>query len=992
MKIIKITLITLISLILLLIVGLVAAVHLIDINRHHDRIAQVVYDQTGRTLSIEGDFEWGLWPELYLKGGPLSLGNAPGFDREPFFHLESFHFSVTTWPLRRSEVHLQTLQVAGLQLNLERNQEGIGNWEDLAAEPDPAPAARPHKKKDPGAGLPFAALALGGIQIDRVNVNWYDQASGQQAHISDLRLTVGALQFGEPMQLELEFTAASNQPELEVAANAQATLLYDLNAGRYAIKPLQAAATFSGPTVPGEQTTMTLHTLLNLDTETSRAKLEDFRLQGLGTLVQAQLAMHDLEAGIPGCQGEVTVEVADLVELLEVFDSPLGRQLTAVQDRSINLATEFTVDPQQGRIMVPKLTAKLLGTTVRGRLEADNIYSDQPEVLGGIRAEGSDLPALLAIAARLQPGADQQALSRALAGLRDRGLLAEATFNSEGADIVVPHLHLRALATELTVNGRVSKLDAELPALDGQARLAGRDLPLLLKVASAFQGGPTAQTDDGPPPGAELWALADRIAAARRHSFNLSTGFSAEPDLQRLSIDNLSAAILGLEAQMDLAARNLLSEPDFKLALSLAPFNPRQLLPILEVELPDTADPRTLTSLQLKAEIDGTPERFTVKPLRLVLDDTSIGGEVTVHDLARQDLAFKIEVDAIDLDRYLPPESEEQPVTPETAAAGTALLPVELLRELLLEGELKVGELKVSGLRVSNFMMQARARDGEIRVAPLQAALYQGEMDSTINIDARGEQPQLQTTNRLRGVRIGPLLRDLTQEQEKIRGRADISYELTTRGNELDEFKANLNGKAELSFQDGEVVGINLGRLLRQTTALIERRTFAADEQAVTDFTTLSGSARITNGLVSNQDLRMMSPLLRVTGEGTANLVSEEIDYLLTAAVVATAEGQEGAELDALQGLVVPIRISGTFENPTFRPSLDGAAQAKLQENLRRLQDRLQQEGRRALEDLLGVPLDRPDRKDPEAPSPQQQLEEELEERLRDELRRRLRF
>ena len=986
MKYVKIALLTIAGLLLLLIIALVAAVNLIDINRHHDRIAQMVHDQTGRELQIEGDLEWGLWPRLYLNGGPLQLGNAPGFETEPFLSLESFRFSVATWPLIRSQIHMDTLVISGLLVNLERNQEGVGNWEDLVEEPEPKPEPdEPPEREE----MPFAALALGGVDVDDVTINWHDHQSGQQARVSDLRLLVGALTFGEPIEMALDFTATANQPELEVDVGSRATLLYEHRASRYAAQPLEVTASFRGPTVPGDQADLNLHTLLELDRATGRAEIEDFRLEGLGTMIQAQVSMHDLEADIPGCQGEVTVNIADLVQLLEIFESPLADQLADVQERSIRLATEFSFDPDQGQVMIPSLEARLLGTTFNGHLVADEIHSSRPEVQGGIIAEGPDLPALLAVASRLQPEADQEALSRALAGLDDRSLMAEATFSSEGEDIVIPRLHFQGLATELDAEARLSKLDAEMPALEGRARIAGDDLPRLLKVASAFQGGPEARVNDEPALGAELWGLAQQAADAGQHTFSLATDFTADLDEQRLTASNLTARALGLELTAGLTAREILSdEPDFDLDLALAPFNARRLLTILDVELPETADSQVLTSLALNAVISGTPNQFTVKPLAVTLDDTNIEGEITIHDLEHQDLAFNIDIDDIDLDRYLPPESEEQPATPEAAAAGAALLPVELLRQLRLDGNLRIARLKISGLRIEDFIMGIKARDGQIKVDPLNADLYQGEMVSTIAIDARQELPEIATTNRLSGIQAGPLLRDLTGSQEKIRGRSNISYDLNTRGAEIDDLKAQLGGEASFEFKDGAVVGINIGRLLRQTRALVESRTLAAEPEEVTDFTSLTGSAQIEEGLISNRDLSLMSPLLRVSGKGSAHLVSEEVDYLLTATVVGTDEGQEGAELEALRGISVPIRVRGTFDDLTFRPSLGDAAQQKLKENLLRLEDQLRQEGVRALEGLLGVP-ERPD-EDPEAE--EQKPEEGLEEQLKDELRRRLPF
>ncbi len=315
----------------------------------------------------------------------------------------------------------------------------------------------------------------------------------------------------------------------------------------------------------------------------------------------------------------------------------------------------------------------------------------------------------------------------------------------------------------------------------------------------------------------------------------------------------------------------------------------------------------------------------------------------------------------MDLDRYLPPESAKAPATPETAAAAATRLPVELLRRLRLKGELKVAELKISGLKMQNFLVAINAADGKITVDPLTSELYGGSMGGNFNLDARDGLPTIQTSNRISGVQAGPLLRDLTGEKERIRGQAEVDYRLNSRGVEVAELKGNLNGEAGFAFRDGAVVGVNIGRLLRQASALAQGRTLAADQrEVVTDFSELTGSARINNGLISNRDLSLKSPLLRLSGQGSANLVSEEVDYLLTTTVAATAEGQQGRNLEELRGISIPIRVSGTFSELHYRPELGALGLEQLQQNLRNLGQSLKQEGVRALEGLLGGPQPSP--------------------------------
>lgn len=72
-----------------------------------------------------------------------------------------------------------------------------------------------------------------------------------------------------------------------------------------------------------------------------------------------------------------------------------------------------------------------------------------------------------------------------------------------------------------------------------------------------------------------------------------------------------------------------------------------------------------------------------------------------------------------------------------------------------------------------------------------------------------------------------------------------------------------------------------------------------------------------------------MSPLLRVTGAGDIDIPREVIDYAVRVSIVGTAEGQGGKTLEDLKGLTIPVKITGSFDNP--RPKVDLAAVLKEQ-------------------------------------------------------------
>jgi AsmA protein len=116
-------------------------------------------------------------------------------------------------------------------------------------------------------------------------------------------------------------------------------------------------------------------------------------------------------------------------------------------------------------------------------------------------------------------------------------------------------------------------------------------------------------------------------------------------------------------------------------------------------------------------------------------------------------------------------------------------------------------------------------------------------------------------------------------------------------------------------LRDGAIKGINIAEILRKARAALGKRSGeAADSKDKTDFSELSASFTIKNGVAHNDDLDLKSPLLRIGGVGDIDIGRSTISYVVKASVVATSKGQGGKELDELAGLTVPVKLSGSFD------------------------------------------------------------------------------
>jgi AsmA protein len=474
-------------------------------------------------------------------------------------------------------------------------------------------------------------------------------------------------------------------------------------------------------------------------------------------------------------------------------------------------------------------------------------------------------------------------------------------------------LQTGAIATGEPVDMKLA-LDVQVgkPAIDGHISAHGLldyDQALQLARVKDFEIEAKFSGDELPGGSARI-----RLAADIEHD-----GGKKSVLVEKL---RLEAEDMKLNGQLKLTGID--TSPAANGTIEIAEFNPRKLLETFSKEVLQTRDPNALTRASLQATIGGKPNALVIKPLTIHLDDSKLNGEVTLPDLKSQALRFNLVLDAIDVDRYMPPESDKPgapaPVaaTPGAAASAAGQMPNEALRALDVDGRMTIGKLKVAKLKLSDVDVSIKAKDGLIKLHPIDANLYKGTYRGNITVDARGKTLRTSVDENLAGVLAGPLLQDL-QGQDRLTGAANVNLALQTTGATGDEIKKSLNGSATFAFTDGAVKGVNIARMIREAYARIKGTALPVEEvEQKTDFSELRGSVHIDNGVATNDDFTVMTPLLRINGKGTANLPAETVDYRIKATVVKTLKGQGGDELKDLVGVPIPIHVTGSFAKPNY--------------------------------------------------------------------------
>ena len=395
---------------------------------------------------------------------------------------------------------------------------------------------------------------------------------------------------------------------------------------------------------------------------------------------------------------------------------------------------------------------------------------------------------------------------------------------------------------------------------------------------------------------------------------------------------DLSASIVEtVEAKVQGQVTGAATRPVYDLEVQLEPFSPRKLATAFGKPLPLTsADPAVLKRLALKGSFQGSAQALRVKDGTLELDDSKLRFSANIKEFSKPNVTFDLNLDQIDLDRYLP-ASQGEPG--KSGAAGN--LPAKKtdytpLRKLIVDGRVQIDKLKVKNARVQDLDLKIRGRNGVLNLDPLSMRLYEGTVKSKATLDVRPNTPATEVSLEMKGVAVRPLLKDL-KDKDFLEGNMRAQVALAMRGDSGEKIKQTLNGKGEFSLNDGAIVGIDLAAMARNLKAAFGQEV-KGSERPRTDFAELNAPFTLTNGLFETLDTTLKNPFLRLQAKGKANLVDETLNFRVKPKFVGTMKGQGGDM--SRSGVAVPVLVTGTFSSPRFRPDLEAIMKESLKKEL----------------------------------------------------------
>lgn len=566
------------------------------------------------------------------------------------------------------------------------------------------------------------------------------------------------------------------------------------------------------------------------------------------------------------------------------FKRPIERRVTAQTGREFHIDGNLDVD--LGRILTITADGLRFGNTASAR---------EPEMASTDRLE-FDLRLWPLLRGKLQ--IPRIALEKPIVHLqRDRNGVGNWIFGNGNSDL--PEFrNVRIIEGRLTYFEPSRKTDIKLDVDSKQRRASDAEPPISLTGGGRWNGN--ALTLNG---------TAESPLELR--------------DSERPYRFDIKAAAGATHAH----ARGTLLDPlrfrNIDLMLALSGKNLADLYPLIGVATPDTP-PYTLDGRLARDIADPGTSTWHYNGLSGKVGDSDLAGDASVtvggaRPLFKANLLSK-RLDFDDLAGFIgkaPQAGGGEASTPAlaakaaTEAASPKLLPSEpyeldKLRAMDADVRLKARRVNTITLPIDDMDAHLLINDGVLRLDPLNFGVADGDLRSTIRMDARERTIRTHAKITARGMNLGKLMPKAKLGNTAIgKVRADIA--VATQGNSIAAMAANADGDAEAGMGRGQVSKL-LMEFASMDVAGILKIKLTHDQQI--PIRCAYGDFAVKNGVMTPRALVFDTTEVRLNGHGLIDLDDERLDLTFK------ARNKTFSPLS----LRAPFYVRGSFKEPNVRP------------------------------------------------------------------------
>lgn len=356
----------------------------------------------------------------------------------------------------------------------------------------------------------------------------------------------------------------------------------------------------------------------------------------------------------------------------------------------------------------------------------------------------------------------------------------------------------------------------------------------------------------------------------------------------------------------------------FDLDFALSGQDMEDLYPLIGLAIPSTPPYR------LKGRLKRNNNTWRYENFTGVAGDSDLNGTAQIEvggerPFLKADLVSR-RLDFDDLAGFIgaPPKTgagessnAEQKAQAAALAAKARILPdkpydLSKLRAMDADVKWKAQRINSPALPLDDMDAHLKLDDGLLRLEPLNFGVAGGDIRSNIRMDARKPTIATQLKASIRKVQLGGLFPD-AKLAEQASGGISGEIDLSGTGNSIAAMLGSSDGQVAVGMGRGHI-----GNLIMELAGLDIAESlkflFTGDRQI--PLRCAWGDFGVQRGLMTSKQMAFDTTDTLILGEGTIDLKQEKLDLLL----------RPRPKDISILALRSPLRIGGTFKDPSFRP------------------------------------------------------------------------
>lgn len=394
----------------------------------------------------------------------------------------------------------------------------------------------------------------------------------------------------------------------------------------------------------------------------------------------------------------------------------------------------------------------------------------------------------------------------------------------------------------------------------------------------------------------------------------------------RFVTNDLQASINSLNIRGHLNAEKIKTDPQWQGQLTLEDKDAARTISLLT-----GTDNSPIKTLQGEFTLAANSKTINLSALNLKLNNDTITGSA-IYDLKQHHLNSVFNADTLHWSTSNTSTAENKPVAQSDSATGkkqivTATPSKNHNTTFSADSQLHIQRLMYNTLTLDNISAQLHYADKVITLNPVTVIVLQGLYQGKVTLGLDNAQ-QIGLEGTLTHLNLA-LLQQYLGAKPSITGLLDVKGTLNSQGQSQPERLANLNGDIAVMINQGSWTRLNMTNILSLLSLANGKKTFSSSN----GFSSVSGNFAIQNGIATNPNLRLLSPLLSAKGNGTLNLVKQTLDYQVTLHPSPEVLQQVNSLSQWLKQ-DIPLTIQGPWSNPKIQLNQGTLIETKVQDQL----------------------------------------------------------